>query len=255
MIASPETPATAASPAEAASWFAKWFGEDYLAVYPHRDASEAARVLELLREKLRGRDIHRVLDLACGAGRHSRALGAVWWTVGFDLSETLLRVARREAPTISFVRGDIRVLPFRPGSFSLVVNLFTSFGYFSDDRDHGLVISEVAAVTARAGVFALDYLNAEKVVRDLTPYDERAVKGEVVEQRRSITEGGKFVEKRITLREKRKSFVERVRLFSRFDLETMLEAGGFEIDEVMGDYSGAAWTPNSDRTILMAVRR
>jgi len=255
VIAAADTPAAAASPAEESNWFANWFGEDYLAVYPHRDATEAARVVALLRERMSGRRIERVLDLACGAGRHSRALGEIWWTVGFGLSETLLRVARMEAPVAGFVRGDIRVLPFRPNSFSLVVNLFTSFGYFSDDQDHGKAIAEVAAVTARKGVFALDYLNAEKVVRDLMPYDERLLNGDVVEQRRSVTDDGRFVEKRITLRGKGKSFVERVRLFSRFDLESMLEGNGFEIDEVVGDYSGAAWTPNSDRTILLAVKR
>src|SRR5438067_3442621 len=110
-------------------WFEDWFGEEYLAVYPHRDRREADVVVSFLRDRLAGKSVERVLDLACGAGRHSRALGKLWWTTGFDLSEALLRVARREAKDACYVRGDMRLLPFRTGSFSLVVNLFTSFGY------------------------------------------------------------------------------------------------------------------------------
>lgn len=249
-----DAPSGAGRPIAEADWFENWFGDDYLAVYPHRDGREADRVIDLLRAKLAGREIGRVLDLACGAGRHSRALGKIWWTVGLDLSETLLRIARREAPDACYVRGDMRILPFRSGSFSLVVNLFTSFGYFNDDRDHQSVITGVAEITAKGGTFVLDYLNAEEVVRNLVPYDERTVNGVVVEQRRSLTADGRFVEKRITLRGKKKSFVERVRLFSRQELTGMLERAGFAIDTVLGDYSGAAWSPEADRTILLANR-
>jgi Methylase involved in ubiquinone/menaquinone biosynthesis len=239
----------------APDWYQKSFGEDYLALYPHRDKAEAGLAVELIRSRTSGMRVDRVLDLACGAGRHSRALAERWWTAGYDLSEPLLRVARTEAPTVSFVRGDIRVLPFAKGSFSLVVNLFTSFGYFASDREHEQVIAEVADVVAQDGLFALDYLNAPKVIRTLNPYDERVVNGTVVEQRRRISDDGRFVEKKITLRGKGKSFDERVRLFSRADLETMLTRSGFVIREVMGDYSGAAWSDDSDRTFLLAAKR
>jgi SAM-dependent methyltransferase len=236
-------------------WFEKWFGEEYLAVYPHRDSREAERAVDFLHGVLQGRAIDRVLDLACGAGRHSRALGRHWWTTGFDLSETLLLVARREAKEACYVRGDMRVLPFRQGAFSLVVNLFTSFGYFSEDADHRTVLAEVASVLSRGGIFVLDYLNAEQVVANLEPRDERRVNDLVIEQERSITADGKFVEKKITLRGKNKSFVERVRLFSRTQLEALLEDAGFAVEKVFGDYDGQAWTPASKRTMLLSVRQ
>jgi SAM-dependent methyltransferase len=237
------------------AWFEKWFGEDYLSVYPHRNGEEADSVVAFIQRRMAGKQIDRVLDLACGAGRHSRALGRHWWTTGFDLSETLLSIARREAKDACYVRGDMRMLPFRAASFSLVVNLFTSFGYFAEDRDHRQVLGEVASITATGGTFVLDYLNAEQVERTLTPSDERIVNGIVVEQRRSITDDKRFVEKRITLRGKNKSFVERVRLFSRLDLEHLLDDAGFEVEEVVGDYNGAEWTPESERTMLVSVKR
>lgn len=236
-------------------WFEKWFGEDYLAVYPHRDSREADRAVDFLHGALKGKKIDRVLDLACGAGRHSRALGRHWWTTGFDLSETLLLVARREGREASYVRGDMRVLPFRPHAFSLVVNLFTSFGYFSEDADHRAVLAEIASVLPAGGIFVLDYLNAEEVVANLKPRDERRVNDLVVEQERSITADGKFVEKKITLRGKNKSFVERVRLFSRAQLESLLSSAGFAVERVFGDYDGEAWTPASQRTMLLSVKQ
>lgn len=237
------------------AWYEQWFGDDYLALYPHRDGREAEKVVALLQKKLAGRSVDRVLDLACGAGRHSRALNQHWWTVGLDLSQALLAVARREAPDAPYVRGDMRELPFRRGSFSLVVNLFTSFGYFSDDADHRRVIAEVAAVTAPGGTFVLDYLNAEQVVARLKPIDEKVVNGVAVEMRRAITADGRFVEKRITLREKKKAFVERVRLFSRAELQSLLESSGFAVEDVVGDYEGAPWTGNSERTMCFSVKR
>ena len=71
-------------------WFEHWFGEEYLELYPHRDAEEAARVAELLEARGVVRPGARVLDLACGAGRHAMALahrGAR--VVGLDLSTPL----------------------------------------------------------------------------------------------------------------------------------------------------------------------
>ena len=236
------------------AWFEKWFGEDYLALYPHRDGREAEQVVSFLQSVLAGKTIERVLDLACGAGRHSRALGRHWWTTGFDLSETLLRVARGESEDAPYVRGDMRVLPFRRGSFSLVVNLFTSFGYFSSDADHRRVLSEIASVLPEGGIFVLDYLNAEQVVANLKPCDERMANGLVVEQKRAITADGKFVEKTINIRGKNKSFVERVRLFSRSELEGLLADSGFAVQNVFGDYRGSQWTSHSERTMLLSAK-
>lgn len=242
-------------PGRGTDWFEEWFGEDYLALYPHRDSREADAVVALLHGKLAGRKIDRALDLACGAGRHSRALRKHWWTTGLDLSQTLLFVARSEDPAVSYVRGDMRILPFRAESFSLVVNLFTSFGYFSDDGDHRRVLREVAAVTEPGGTFVLDYLNAEEVVANLKSSDERIVNGSLVQQKRQVTADGKFIEKRISLRGTGKSFVERVRLFTRGELEQLLDLAGFSVEEILGDYKGTAWSDSSPRTMLLSVKR
>ncbi|HEY4733286.1 MAG TPA: class I SAM-dependent methyltransferase [Gemmatimonadaceae bacterium] len=237
-----------------ADWFEEWFGQDYLDIYQHRDETEAERAIELIATNLAGRQIDRVLDLACGAGRHTRVLRERWWTVGLDLSMSLLKVARRESPDGPFVRADMRELPFAAQSFDLVVNLFTSFGYFDNDSEHSRVLARVSESMRHGGTLVIDYLNATQVRRELVPYDERVENGITIEQRRSISPDDRFVEKIITLRERGKEYIERVRLLSPRDLQRMLTDAGLKVDKLFGDYSGVEWGEDSPRTILFASR-
>ena len=235
-------------------WFETWFGEEYVALYPHRNVAEAERVVSLIASKLSGRDIRRVLDLACGSGRHSRFLGARWWTSGVDLSEVLLRMAQRDRTPATLVRADIRALPYRAAAFDLVVNLFTSFGYFETDAEHELVIRDIARLIPPGGTFVIDYLNAAEVQDELVPFDKQMIGGRSVEQRREITRDGRFVVKHINIPEERREFVERVRLFKQTDLVGMLEVAGFSIEATYGDYAGEPLTESSPRVILFARR-
>lgn len=243
------------SGSEEADWFEQWFGEDYLHIYQHRDETEAEHAIELIASNLAGRGIAAVLDLGCGAGRHTKVMAERWWTLGLDLSTALLKVARKESPDAPYVRADMRELPFADESFDLVVNLFTSFGYFEDDGEHARVLSRVCAATRHGGTFVIDFLNAGHVRRELVPYDERVENGITIEQTRTISPDDRFVEKRIRLRGRDKEYIERVRLLSEEDLEEMLTAAGFEVAKRFGDYNGASWSEDSPRTILFASRR
>jgi SAM-dependent methyltransferase len=156
-----------------ADWYEEWFGVDYLRIYQHRDETDAERAIELIESNVPGRRIQSVLDLGCGAGRHTRILEERWMTVGLDLSMSLLRVARRETKDSPYVRADMRELPFGADSFDLVVNLFTSFGYFDDDREHVRVLRCVGAAMTAGGTLVIDFLNAAQVRHSLVPYDER----------------------------------------------------------------------------------
>lgn len=242
-------------PPQEADWFEECFGVDYLRIYQHRDETDAERVIDLIERNLRGRRIDAVLDLACGAGRHTRLLAERWWTVGLDLSMALLRVARRETADRPYVRADMRELPFGGASFDLVVNLFTSFGYFDDDREHARVLTCVGEAMTPDATLVIDFLNAAQVRGSLVPYDERIENGITIEQRRQISPDNRFVEKTITLRERGKDYIERVRLLSPKDLERMLITAGFQVVELFGDYEGKSWSESSPRTIMFARRQ
>lgn len=234
-------------------WFEEWFNEAYLALYPHRDAGDAERLVELLRQALPWRAGWRVLDVGCGAGRHARALEASGARcVGLDLSATLLRRARlvTRAP---LVRADMRHLPVRAASMDLTVNLFTSFGYFRTDDEHQQALDEMAASIKPDGWFVIDFLNAELVASTLVPHSASESDGGQVVVTRRLVDDGRFVEKRIRMDDGR-SWLERVRLLSATDLEAMLRRASVAVELRFGAYDGGPISSGSPRVILAGRR-
>ncbi len=235
-------------------WFERWFGEEYLDLYPHRDEAEAERLVSLLERHGIGRAGTRILDLACGAGRHAAVLarrGAR--VVGLDLSAPLLALARRRTGNW-LVRGDMRAIGLRSGHFDAIVNLFTSFGYFDDEAQHVAVLHEVARVLAPGGWFVLDFLNAAEVRAHLVPHDERALGRRRVIQERRVSEDGRYVIKSIHVVGEGRSFLERVRLYERDELEALLARAGLAPRSAFGDYDGGAHVPGAPRCLLLAQR-
>jgi SAM-dependent methyltransferase len=230
-------------------WFEEWFGEDYLRVYPHRDDAEAARAVGLLAEATGLEPGWRVLDVACGAGRHARAFRTVGARCfGVDLSATLLRIARglTDAP---LVRADMRALPIRDRSMDLTVNLFTSFGYFERDAEHAAALREMVATVRPGGWFAIDFLNPAAVRARLVPCERLEVRGGEVEVTRSVSADGHHVSKVIQTGDGRR-FTERVRLFEPEEIEAMLGQAGLTVRHRFGDYDASPLLPGSPRTIL-----
>jgi ubiquinone/menaquinone biosynthesis C-methylase UbiE len=231
-------------------WFEEWFGEEYLRLYPHRDDADAERAVGLISRTLGLRPGWRVLDVACGAGRHARAfVDAGAWCIGVDLSATLLRLARQvtDAP---LVRADMRQLPIRPRSMDLAVNLFTSFGYFERDAEHTAALREMVATVRPGGWFVIDFLNAAAVRRELVPEQTLELAGSVIRVSRSVSPDGRYVCKSIRAPAGR-HYTERVRLFEPQQITSMLAQAGVNVRYRFGDYEAAPLASDSPRTILM----
>jgi ubiquinone/menaquinone biosynthesis C-methylase UbiE len=235
-------------------WFAEWFGEDYLQLYPHRDDDDAREALKLVESvvQLSGR---RVLDLACGPGRHAVQLlerGAR--VTGLDLSAPLLQRAReRLHHSVQLVRGDMRRLPFADQSFDVVVNLFTSFGYFQEEAQDLAVLGEAARTLVPGGTLVLDYFNAELVRDNLVPAEEKVLGGRQVKISRRISDTGRFVIKEI-MPEGGRHFTERVRLLSPGELERLLDSSGLKVTRRFGAYDGRPLGADTPRAIFVAER-
>lgn len=238
-------------------WFREWFGEEYLALYPHRDAREAEVAVRLFRRAADPRPDAPVLDLACGAGRHLGILADLGFRpVGIDLSRELLAEARRrENEELPLVRGDMRRLPFVDAAFGAVASFFTSFGYFASSEEDRRVAAEMRRVLRPGGVFLLDYLNAPRVRAALVPRDERRVKGRTVRQERWLE--GESVVKRIEIRPAEgepEVHYERVRLYGPDELERLLARHGLRTEARFGDYDGSPYGETSPRVILVGRR-
>ncbi|MFN8180109.1 MAG: class I SAM-dependent methyltransferase [bacterium] len=242
------------------SWVDEAFGSWYPLVYPHRDVAEAARLIEALDAVLawRGR---RVLDVGCGAGRHLAPLeGRGARVVGVDLSATLLREATqaREAAGGGWelVRGDMRALPFRDGSFDVATSFFTSFGYFDEAEDRR-ALGEATRVLAPGGRHVLDYLNREMVLAHPNRVGERTEKGYVVREDRRVTDGGRHALKEIEIRDAAGKTVaryqERVTLYAPAEVRGFLAQAGLTTLREWGGYDGSPFdAARSTRHVLVS---
>jgi SAM-dependent methyltransferase len=231
-------------------WYEEWFGEEYLRLYPHRDDADADRAVALILRSVPFARGWRVLDVACGPGRHARAFRAAGARCfGVDLSASLLRVAR-EVTNAPLVRADMRRLPIRPASMDLTVNLFTSFGYFERDEEHDATLSEMASTIRSGGWFVIDLLNPASVRVGLVPRETVGTGKTTAKVTRSLSPDNRYVCKTIEWSSGRR-FVERVRLFEPEEIAAMLERAGLTITGRFGEYDGRALASSAPRTILI----
>ncbi len=244
-------------------WFKKSFGAEYLEIYPHRSASEADDQLPHILSVLELKNGEPVLDLACGAGRHtSRLRKEGFKALGMDLSATLLREAGDRYPEqdLPLVQGDMRSLPFPQDSFSSVINIFTSFGYFDTDEENLSVLEEIHRVLKPGGRLFLDYLNPDLVLKNLVPHSERK-HGEslIIEDRKHNRERGR-VEKTIQVHKfdsltgsatETKTFQESVGLYSLPQMRSFFDRASLPLVDVFGNYDLVSFEPLSPRMILL----
>ena len=241
-------------------WYKDWFADErYLALYRHRNSEEASKALDLIESCAEISKDSAILDLACGAGRHSINLAKRGYKniTGIDLSPTLIREAKKNAEAegvrVDFKEQDMRQIS---GSYDLIINLFTSFGYFSTDTENEEVIVGVGQCLKPSGYFVLDFFNNLMVCNTLSPHDETVlVSGEKVELFREIR-NGRVVKKIIIHSEGgSKEFHESVRLFELQDFEKMFMNAGLTIKRKFGDYNGTQFDEGSSPRLILVAQK
>lgn len=234
------------------AWYKEWFGEEYLELYSHRDDPEAEEHVAFVVAQLGGRP-RSVLDLACGAGRHTAALRQRGYrTLGVDLSLTLL--ARRRAPALPRVAGDMRCLPFSAESFDWVLNFFTSFGYFETERENFLVLEEIVRVLAPGGWFLIDILNPAPALAALKARETVELDGRRVEIERWYDAALQRINKRISVAvpgQPPRRFLESVRAYQPEEVTIGLRWAGLDVESLFGNFQGDPYERDSERLILV----
>ena len=242
------------------SWYKDWFNsENYLKVYSHRDEAEAERLVGLIEKETNLKSGASVLDMACGAGRHSISFAKKGYKVtAVDLSEKLLDEAKKNASlakvNIDFVLSDI--LEFESNEkFDLAVNLFTSLGYFENDDENFAVIIKAFKFLNKGGFFVLDYFNRDFLVKNLIPTSIISENGLKITQDRSLIDNR--VVKKITIEKDNSinNFYESVRLYSYEEMKNMILKTGLSVVKEIGDFYGNAYEKEtSPRLILFAKK-
>ncbi len=239
-------------------WYKEWFGEDYLTVYQHRDNKDAEQLVGLIEKHINLPSSARILDLACGNGRHSFILARRFMRVfGLDLSTPLLQKALRSKKNKQtypcFIQGDMRALPFKP-AFNLVLSLFTSFGYFDEEEEHERVAREMGRILLPGGYFVMDYFNAPYVRAGLKAEGEREFNGRRIYEKRWIKDRRVIKKIEIEYNGTTRTYYESVRMFEADELQQLLRAGGIETLYTFGDYNGGALHTDAPRLIIIGKK-
>jgi len=241
----------------APGWFRQHFNEDYKTIYCGRDQAQAEKEVARLERELSIVKSDSVLDLCCGYGRHLCAFARRGIpAVGVDLSLALLKTVEPRSSR-RLICADMRALPFAGGErgFSVVVNFFTSFGYFLEDTDNLLAAREMARVLRPGGRFSIDLMNAAPAIRTLESRSEREAGAHRLIEERSYDAARRRIEKRITLVEKAsgatKRYFESVRIFTPAEIADLLCAAGLEVRRMLGDFDGNPYGADSPRMIAL----
>ena len=240
-------------------WWQSGFGPGYLALYDGFLAERTPVEVDQIEALLQLRPPRRILDLPCGQGRHAIELARRGYEVtGVDLSPYMLGVARERADAsrvrVRWLVGDMReALPGE--TFDLVLNLFTSFGYFADEADDRLVVGAAASMLEPGGRFLLEVINGQLIMGNFQEREWFTVGQIAVMERRSLDVPTRrmVVERTVSSTNGEDTSVHAVRLYRGPEIETMLTAAGFARVDLYGDWDGAPLTPESLRVLAVGT--
>lgn len=235
-------------------WFTDWFNTPYYHIlYKDRNDTDAQLFMKNITEHLYLPKKTHILDLPCGKGRHSVFLNSLSYKVtGADLSENSINFAKQfENDTLKFKVHDMRQ-SFK-NKYNSVFNLFTSFGYFEDDKEDILILQNIKNGLHKDGYFVFDFLNADFVKENLVTNETKIIDNITFNITREIIDG--FIIKNISFftDNKQHSYTERVKYLDVNKMRTYFKEVGFKIINIFGDYHLNEFdTKTSNRLILVA---
>ncbi len=240
---------------ETNNWYASWFDTPYYHIlYKDRDYHEAQLFMDNLTAYLNLPSDAKILDLACGKGRHSIYLNKLGYDVtGADLSEhSIAEASKFENEKLHFMVHDMRE-PF-PTQYDAIFNLFTSFGYFEDDTDNIKTLSSICKSLTEYGFGVIDFMNAEYVLKHLVPAETKTVEGIEFHIRRYVEDGHIFKEIDFEDKGEKYHFVERVQVLTLPDFEQLMEEAGIYLLDVFGDYKLRRFYKNESERLIMIFK-
>ncbi len=252
-----------------ANWYESSFGKRYSHLYKARSVEQANQQVEFALSHCPLSAGSRVLDLCCGAGRHSLALSKSAKVTALDLSSDLLHEglageanqAAAQISSIQWIRADMRALPLAQ-SFDALFSFFTSFGYFFSEDQNLQVVQEMSRVLKEDGVFLLDLMDREHVIQHLVSASSREVGDTNVEEERRISEDGLRVEKQtrvLTLAnnglEQQQTYHESVRMYRYEEMLAYFDQHGLSVQSCFSDFEGTPFEPGRGARMVFVGKK
>jgi len=240
-------------------WYKSWFNSPfYHKLYFERDEKEAQAFILRLLDYLKPKQENRILDVACGRGRHSKFLAAQGFDVtGIDLSPDAIEFAKQfEKENLHFYQHDMR-LPAWINYFDYAFNFFTSFGYFATRREHDDAVYMIAKSLKTSGIALFDYLNVHYVEEHLV-HEEIKMVGETKYEINRWMDEDHFYKKIVVADsslETSKEFCEKVAKLSLGDFTDMLSFQRMQVVDVFGNYQLNSYdVRKTPRMIILAKK-
>lgn len=238
-------------------WYSDWFNSPYYhLLYSNRNDVEAHFFIDNLLTSINLKPNSKVLDLACGKGRHSVYLSKKGFQVtGVDLSlNNICEASKQENVNLNFFTHDMRKV-FRINYFDAIVNMFTSFGYFETENENTEVIQSCYTGLNSKGKLVIDFFNLNVVKNRIVPFEEKKTGNIIFKIEKKIEKN--FIVKNICVIEENQKhmFQEKVMALDFSHFQKYLEQNGFNILNLFGDYSLNKFEPNnSERLIIIAEK-
>ena len=228
-----------------------WFNSDYYHIlYKNRDKKEAEFFINNLIKKLKIKKKSKILDLACGVGRHSFYLNKKGMNViGIDNSENNIKKAKKfENKFLKFKKKEMT--EDYGQEFDFIFNLFTSFGYINEKHNLN-TFKSINNSLINHGILVIDYLNVFKLKEELVEKETKKIGNIIFNIKRSFKDN--FIVKKIKIKDYNKIFYfeERVMELTKNDFQYYLKKFDFEILDVYGNYNLEKYHKNSERLIMI----
>lgn len=228
-----------------------WFNSDYYHIlYKNRDKKEAEFFINNLIKKLKIKKNSKILDLACGVGRHSFYLNKKGMNViGIDNSENNIKKAKKfENKFLKFKKKEMT--EDYGQEFDFIFNLFTSFGYINEKHNLN-TFKSINNSLINHGILVIDYLNVFKLKEELVEKETKKIGNIIFNIKRSFKDN--FIVKKIKIKDNNEIFYfeERVMELTKNDFQYYLKKFDFEILDVYGNYNLEKYHKNSERLIMI----
>ncbi|WP_296148810.1 class I SAM-dependent methyltransferase [uncultured Flavobacterium sp.] len=237
------------------TWFASWFDTPYYHIlYKDRDYAEAQVFMDNITQYLNLPDDAKILDLACGKGRHSVYLNHLGYDVtGADLSENSIAEASKFAnEKLHFEVHDMRI-PFKQ-KFDAIFNLFTSFGYFENDEDNSTTLKAIQESLSEYGFAVIDFMNVQHVIDNLVAEEVKTVENIDFHIKRYHKDNHIYKEIDFEDKGEKFHFVEKVQALTLQDFEEMMEEAGIYLLDTFGDYKLKKFFKNESERLIMVFK-
>ncbi len=237
------------------TWYASWFDTRfYHILYHDRDYEEAGLFMKKLTAFLNLQPNAKILDLACGKGRHAKYLNKLGYNVtGIDLSpKSIASATKFENETLHFAVHDM-CLPY-PEKFDAVFNLFTSFGYFETENDNLRTIQSIKAELKPNGFGVIDFLNTKLVAKTLVPKETKTVDEIEFHITRYIENDYIFKTIKFENNDKCYNYLEKVKALTLEDFLDYFQKAEIKLLHTFGNYNLEDFNEKTSNRLILIFR-